>query len=195
MSLDLSAFSVIQSNFFIRLTTFNLYEADEIITFTDFHRPVEIDGDVYVGLGQLLSVTESQSDLRITSSEVSVAISGIPQSNIQTLFDQEIRGSKLEIFRGMFDPNTGVPLDIPGNPAGRFRGVINNFSVTDDFDSTSKDSTISITLIATSIVGLLSNKLSGRATNPLSQKSFFPGDVSFDRVPNIANANFNFGAP
>jgi hypothetical protein len=195
MSLDLSPYAAIRSNFFIKLTTYNNFEIDEVITFSDYHRPIDIDGVTYTGLGQLLSVTESQSDLRITDSEVTVAISGIPADNITTFLNQEIRGSRLQITRGMFDPTTGILLDISGNPAGRFNGFVNNFAITEEVDTTARTSSITISLIANSTVGLLNNKLAGRATNPLSQKALFPGDVSFDRVPNIANANYNFGAP
>jgi DNA repair exonuclease SbcCD nuclease subunit len=47
----------------------------------------------------------------------------------------------------------------------------------------------------TPVVELLNNKTSGRRTNPGDQKEWYPTDLSMDRVPGLANSNFNFGAP
>jgi hypothetical protein len=54
--------------------------------------------------------------------------------------------------------------------------------------------TVSLTLTCTNVVELLNNKVAGRRTNPIDQKSFYPTDISFDRVFALANSNFNFGA-
>jgi len=40
----------------------------------------------------------------------------------------------------------------------------------------------------------LSNKVSGRRTNPIDQKELYPTDPSMDRVVSLASSNFNFGA-
>jgi hypothetical protein len=55
--------------------------------------------------------------------------------------------------------------------------------------------TITIVLSATSVIELLNNKVTGRRTNPLDHKQFYPNDQSMDRVPALAKSNFNFGAP
>jgi hypothetical protein len=142
-----------------------------------------------------LAITESQADLRITSSELTLSVSGIPTDNLADLVNDDIRGSRLEVDRVVFDPTTGVVLAIPGNPAGRFRGFVNTVSVSEDWDTATRDASLVINLVATSQVGLLANRRAGRATNPWEQRGLYSGDKSFDRVPNIANANYNFGAP
>jgi len=67
--------------------------------------------------------------------------------------------------------------------------------IEDDLKEGSSKGTISIILLATSSIDLLNNKITGRRTNPLDQKQFYPNDLSMDRVFLIANSNFNFGAP
>jgi hypothetical protein len=52
-----------------------------------------------------------------------------------------------------------------------------------------------LTLTAVSFIEQLKGKISGRKTNPVDQLRFYPTDHSMDRVPTIANSNFNFGAP
>ena len=195
MSLDLSSYTSIQSNFFVRIIRSLAGGGTEIINFSDYHRAITIDSVSYTGLGSLLAITESQADLRITSSELTLSVSGIPTDNLADLVNDDIRGSRLEVDRVVFDPTTGVILDIPGNPAGRFRGFVNTVSVSEDWDTNTRDASLVINLVATSQVGLLANRRGGRATNPWEQRALYPGDKSFDRVPNIANANYNFGAP
>jgi hypothetical protein len=38
------------------------------------------------------------------------------------------------------------------------------------------------------------NKIAGRKTNSRDQKTFYPTDLSMDRVTQLANSNYNFGA-
>jgi hypothetical protein len=195
MSLDLTPYTAIQSSFFVRIIRSLVGGGTEVINFSDYHRAITIDSVSYTGLGQMLAVTESQADLRITSSELTLSISGIPTDNLADLVNDDIRGSRVEVDRVLFNPTTGVQLDITGNPAGRFRGYVNTVGVSEDYDNNTRNSSLVINIVCTSSVGLLSNKLAGRATNPWEQKALYPGDLSFDRVPNIANANYNFGAP
>jgi len=193
MALDLSTYSSIANALFVKINTYDIDGLDEVITFSDHHKTLTLDGTAYTGLGQLLSITNTQSDLRITPQQISIGISGIPSSNITTVFDSQLKGSKITISRAIFNPTTGELLSITGNPAGRFIGLIDNFSITDEADISTKSGTVTIVFTCASIVGLLSRKSTGRETNPATQKSLYTGDVSFDRIPNLANANFNFG--
>jgi hypothetical protein len=193
MALDLSTHSVIASALFIKLDTYNSEGDSEEVTFSDYPTDIVIAGTNYTGLGQLMSVTETQSDLRITPQQISIGISGIPSANISTVFDSDIKGSNISVRRGVFNPTTGQLLPISGNPSGRFYGVVDNFSVTDDVDPLTKESSIIVVLTCSTIVGLLNRKTNGRETNPKVQKALYPGDTSMDRVANLTNANFNFG--
>lgn len=167
-------------------------------TFSTYYKSLTIDGTAYVGLGQLLSIASSSSEIRTTPSELSIGITAIPGSNITFADNPLLRGSPVEVWRYVFNPNTGAAITgIGTNPAGRFFGVVNNYTV--DFSIDPKDptriSTASIILQVSSTVEQLSNKLAGRRTTPEDQQRYFPGDQSMDRVPVLARSNFNFGAP
>ena len=191
MSIDLSPYNSIQTNLFVKLVIPNY----GTLTFSDYHKDYTLSGTLYQGIGQLLSVTNTSNSLRPTSEELTMVISGIPEDNIPDVLDTKIKGSSIEILRGFFDVNTGALLNIAGNPAGKFRGVVSNYSIVDDLEEGSNLGTFSIAIVATSVVDMLNNKVTGRRTNPLDQDQFYPGDLSFDRVPALVKANFNFGAP
>jgi hypothetical protein len=95
----------------------------------------------------------------------------------------------------LFDATTGTQLAITGNPVGRFFGLVNNYSLQEDYDVTARTSSNTIVIVCSSAVEILNNKLAGRRTNPIDQKSFYPSDLSMDRVPKLVGANYQFGAP
>jgi hypothetical protein len=188
MALDLSSYRSIQTNLFVKLDI----PGYQVLTFSDYHKPYTIAGTNYIGLGNLLAITNSTNNLRAAPSEVTISISGIPSSNITAIINNRIKGSSIKIYRGFFDPSTGELLNISGNPAGKFQGVVSNFDITDELGIGSDMGTITLTMTTTSVVQMLNNKITGRRTNPID---FGTSDKSMDRVPGLSESNFNFGAP
>jgi hypothetical protein len=191
MALDLSAYRSIQTNIFITLDIPNY----EVLTFSDYHKTFTLSGTSYQGLGQLLSITDTTSNLRAAGNELTFSISGIPEGNVADVITRKIKGSPLTVRRAFFNSTTGELLNIAGNPVGKFKGVISNYTITDDLDEGAPTGTFTITFVATSVIDLLNNKVTGRRTNPIDQKEFYPTDESFDRIPALTKSNFNFGAP
>lgn len=190
MALDLSSYDAIQTNLFVKL----VIPGYSTLTFSDYHRSITIDSLAYTGLGQLLSITDTNSSLRASPQEVTIAISGIPAQNITDILNNKLVGSDVRITRGIFDVNTGALISIASNPIGKFVGVINNFDITDDLEQGASTGTITITMTCTSVVEQLENKITGRRTNPIDQKALYPTDECFDRVPALTKSNYNFGA-
>jgi hypothetical protein len=164
-----------------------------VLYFSSFNRAVTINGESYTPLGNLLSVSESASELRINQSQLSISISGIPDTSIAEILDNRIKGSAIKVWRVYFDAVTGELLNVVDNPAGRFQGIVNNYSLEEEWNESGSSNTILLT--CSSSVDLLANKVSGRRTNPNDQRALYPDDVSMDRVLSLANSNFNFGAP
>lgn len=186
MAINLSEYRSIQTNLFVKL---DIPDYD-VLTFSDYHKNYTVDGVSYTGLGQLLAVSNTEDNLRAAPSEITVSISGIPEGNISDILDNRVKGSSLVIYRGFFDSTTGELISVSGNPAGKFQGIVSNYEISDDLDMGSSTGTITLTLTVTSVVEMLSNKVTGRRTAPAD----FPnGDM--DRVPALAKSNFNFGAP
>ena len=190
MALDLSSYTSIQTNLFVRLDI----PGYQVLKFSDFNIPYTINSESYTSLGSLLSITDTSSELRATSQEVAVTISGIPDANVIDILDNPIKGSSIKIYRVFFNPQTGEALSITGNPAQKFQGIVSNYDISDDLDMGSQTGSVTLTLACTSVVELLNNKVAGRRTNPVDMKQYYPTDVSFDHVLALTNSNFNFGA-
>lgn len=187
MSLDLTSYTSIQTNLFVKL----IIPGYATLTFSDYHKDYTIDGTTYQALGELLNITDTSDELRASRKEITVVISGIPNGNISEILDNRVKGSELVVYRGFFDPDTGNLLSITGNPAGKFHGVVSNYEIADDLTPGDDTGTITIALNVTSVVELLNNKISGRRTNPTD----FANEQSMNRVSALAKSNFNFGAP
>ena len=193
MSLDLSSYASIYTALFVKITTGHTSLGD--LTFSNYYRALTINGDSYTGLGSLMSVGDTTSELKLSASEINVGISGINTTNMTDVLTYNLKGAPIIIYRGIFNATTGVLLSITGNPAIKFKGIINNFGFSEDFEEGSKDSTVTINFACTSEIGIIQNRVSGRRTNPEDQRDWYPTDASMDRVPNLVDANFNFGAP
>lgn len=186
MAINLSAYRAIQTNLFVKLDI----PGYSVLTFSDYHKNYTVAGTNYTGLGQLLSVSNSEDNLRAAPSELSISISGIPSANVTDIINNRIKGSECKVYRGFFNVDTGDLLSIVGNPAGKFQGVVSNYEIADELDMGDDTGTVTLTLTVTSVVSLLENKISGRRTNP---QDFPNGDM--DRVLPLQKSNFNFGAP
>ena len=199
--IDLSSYTSIQSNLFVRIEV-DYYKdsptatpTSTVLRFSDRLQSYTLDNEVYLGLGRLMGVSSTASEIRSSSSDLSITISGIPNSSIAEIVNSRIKGCPVRISRVLFDPVTNAALNIPGNPLARFRGFINNYTLSEEYDIATRTSSNTIVLVCASAVDVLSNKIAGRKTNPQSQKRFYPNDVSMDKVPNLENASFDFGAP
>lgn len=191
MALNLISYDAVQSNSFVRIEIPNY----QTLRFSDYHKAFTINSESYDGLGELITITDTSSDLRAAPQELTIAISGIPAGNISDILNNKIKGSSIILYRALFNPTTGNLISLSGNPSGKFKGVVSNFVISDELSSGSDTGTRELILTCTSVVELLSNKVSGRRTNPLDMKQWYPTDISFDRVPSLAKSNFNFGAP
>jgi hypothetical protein len=93
----------------------------------------------------------------------------------------------------LFTPGTTNLIPITINPIGRFFGFVNNYQLAEDYSIETRTASNTIVMTCSSVVDVLDNKISGRKTNPASQKLYFPNDLSMDRVPSLVNSVFNFG--
>lgn len=156
----------------------------------------ELDGQPYLypAVGALLNVSTITTDNKASQSDVTVTLSGIPNQYISQIIANPIKGSPVQIRRVFFDATTGAYLNIPGNPTIEFNGIVNNFTFDEGWsDPTSQQVTTTASLVCSSTMSVLANKVSGRRTNQADQDYWFPGDKSFNRVAVIADQIFDFG--
>jgi hypothetical protein len=174
---------------FVKLTIYNEYgnlANNNVYTFSSSYQSETIDGQVYGPLGGLLAVGVQQRDIRVTSADTSISISGIDGNNMYVVLGSLIRGSKLEITRGFYDNNYNLTSN-----AHRFTGIVTNYQISEERQD--QDDNFTITLNASSFKSVLENRIAGRKTNSESWKEYNPTDTSMDRVPSLADRAFSFG--
>lgn len=192
-------YPAVHSSFFIRIEVaeYRNYGStgftSELLTFSDHYNNIIIDGVTYVPLGSHLSITETVSELVTSRSQVNITLSGVPDSALYEIMNSRIKGSPVIIYRGVFEAGTNTVLNAGSIADGRFRGIVTNYLLNEQYDNDARTSINTITLACAGKVEQLQNKIAGRKTNPSSMRLYFPDDESFDRVPSLENTQFNFG--
>jgi|TARA_R100000951_G_C2638656_1_gene180149 hypothetical protein len=195
---DLTSYQSVHTSLFVRLqideyrTTSGGAYSQQVLRFSDHFEDYTYNTELYQNVGNFLSISASKSELRASNNEVSVTLSGIPDASIAEIIHSKIKGAPIDIYRGFFDTSTEALI---GSLYGRFRGYVNNYSLEEDYDVDSRSATNLIILECASTSSVFDNKVVGRRTNPQSNKLYYPNDTSMDRVPNLQDQTFNFGAP
>jgi hypothetical protein len=159
-------------------------------TFSTSFRTETIDGVVYQALGTLLNIGTQQRDLRVTSSDTTITLSGLDSDNIYIVLGTKIKGSPIEIYRGFYDDNYNLV-----NTVRRFNGIITSYTITEDLQQDNNIDNFVISVNCSAYKTILENRIAGRKTNSNSWKEFNPTDISMDRVQAISEAYFDFGKP
>lgn len=163
--------------------------------------PITYNGNTYTALAGFLQLSDIQNNISNANDEIQLSLSAIPANYIAATLGSQIKGGVINIYRAFFDYNAEQVLT--GEIYKRFTGVISNYSVQEDLQTTGNnlDITHTITIIASSIMGVLENKVSGRRTNSKDFKYVWTelgnssSDPSMDRVEALFNSSFDFGKP
>jgi hypothetical protein len=157
-----------------------------VLTFSSSYKNETITGNVYDALGGLLAVGAQNRNIRATSGETTISLSGIDGNNIYNVLATKIRGSEVEILRGFYDANMILTNTYP-----RFRGIITSYGISEDREGPNDNFTVSVN--ASSYKTVLENRIAGRKTNTESWKFFDSTDTSMDQVYAISGVSFDFG--
>ena len=154
------------------------------------YKALTYNSNSYTECGALLQVTQFTEDIKTTNGDITISLSGIP-SNInylQTILNAKIKGGIATVYRAFLDDSFAIT-----NVYQRFKGVITNFTVSEDANLLDSELTNSVSVNVASINTLLENRIAGQRTNPTDRNEFFAGDGTFDRVPELHNVQFDFG--
>lgn len=177
---------------FVRLTVGN---AGTIYTFCNAAAPVTVSGITFSNLGALLNVGDVQRDMRATSDDMTIALTGIDPTNISIILSNDIKGSLVEVWRGFLDSNNQIITTPTTQFFKRYQGIINNVSITEDFNTEMRTRIATCSIACSSMRRILENRLGGVKTNQSNWQFLYPGDTSMNRVATIANTYFDFGKP
>ena len=167
------------------------------------YKAVTHNSKTYQALAGFLTVSEIQNNISNANDEIQVSLSAIPPTYIAAVLGTQIKGGEINIYRAFFDYTTQEV--ITNQIYKRFAGIVSNYSVQEDIETLNQDIgvTHTITIIASSIMGVLENKVSGRRTNRQDYQIFYTElnnvnyatDPSMDRVDALFNQSFDFGKP
>lgn len=177
---------------FVRLT---VGTAATVYTFCNAAAPITVDGITFSNLGALLNVGDVQRDMRSTSDDMTIALTGIDPTNISIILSNDIKGSLVEVWRGFLDSNNQIITTPTTQFFKRYQGIINNVSITEDFNTQARTRIATCSISCSSMRRVLENRLGGLKTNQSSWQFLYPGDTSMNRVATIANTYFDFGKP
>jgi hypothetical protein len=180
---------------FVKLSIGPLGAPTAIYTFCNAAAPVTVNGTTYSNLGSLLSVGDVQRDIKATSDDMTISLTGIDPTNISLVLSSNIKGSIIEMWRGFLDSNNQIITTPTTQFFKRYQGIINNISITENFDQQARMRIATCTLACSSMRRILENRISGIKTNVNSWQIFYPNDISMSRVAVIQSTYFDFGAP
>ena len=179
---------------FVRLTV-GKTGAQTIYTFCNASAPITVNGITFSNLGALLSVGDVQRDIKATSDDMTIALTGIDPTNVGIILGNEIKGSLVEVWRGFFDSSNQILTSPTQQFFKRYQGIINSVSITEDYNTEARTRVATCSISCSSMRRILENRLSGVKTNQNNWQFLYPGDTSMNRVSEISNTFFDFGAP
>lgn len=176
---------------FVRLQIGNPVSAT--YTFCNAAAPITVGGITFTNLGILLSVGNVQQDIKATSNDMTISLTGINPAMVSLILGSSIKGSLVEIWRGFFDSDNQIITTPTTQFIKRYQGIINNISIKEDWNDQIRSRIATCSLSCSSMRRILENRISGVKTNTKSWQFVYPGDTSMDRVAQIANTYFDFG--
>lgn len=177
---------------FVRLT---VGTAGTVYTFCNAAAPITVSGITFTNLGALLNVGDVQRDIKATSDDMTISLTGIDSANVALILSSDIKGSLVEVWRGFFDSNNQIITTPTTQFFKRYQGIINSVSITEDFNSEARTRIATCSISCSSMRRILENRLSGVKTNQGNWQFLYPNDTSMDRVAEISNQYFDFGSP
>ena len=177
---------------FVRLT---VGTAGTVYTFCNAAAPITVSGITFTNLGALLNVGDVQRDIKATSDDMTISLTGIDSANIALILSSDIKGSLVEVWRGFFDSNNQIITTPTTQFFKRYQGIINSVSITEDFNSEARTRIATCSISCSSMRRILENRLSGVKTNQSNWQFIYSGDTSMNRVSEISNTFFDFGSP
>ena len=164
-------------------------------TFCNASAPITVSGITFTNLGALLGVGDVQRDIKATSDDMTISLTGIDPTWVSVILGTYIKGSTVEVWRGFLDSNNQIITTPTTQFFKRYQGIINNVSISENFDSQARTRVATCSVSCSSMRRILENKMSGVKTNQQSWQFFYSSDTSMDRVATIANTYFDFGKP
>lgn len=175
---------------FIKFTTGGL---PNITTICNAATEIVVDGYTWIPTFGLLTVGQVQRDIKATSDDLAIGLSGLDPNFISIVLGEDVKGGTCELYRGFLDSNNQIIQTPTQQFFRRYKGIINSVSISEDWNDAARQRVCTVTVATNSMRQILENRLSGVKTNQNSWQFLYPNDTSMNRVLTIASAYFDFG--
>ena len=180
---------------FVKLSIGPLGSPTAVYSYCNAGGPVTVGGTTFNNLGSLLTVGDVQRDIKATSDDMTISLTGLNPSNISIILSSTIKGSIVEIWRGFLDSNNQIITTPTTQFFKRYQGIVNNVSITESYNTQARTRIATCSISCSSMRRILENRISGFKTNQKSWQEFYPNDTSMNRVAEITATYFDFGKP
>lgn len=140
------------------------------------------DGNTYNGIGMIGGVSPIQESTAVVANGISLNLTGIPSDMISVALQERYRGRKVYLWLWLFDGSNALIT----SPVQLFAGRLNTMTIQDSGE------TATITIAAESRIVDLNRARERRFTDG-DQKQLYPGDLGFEFVANLQNADWPWG--
>ena len=153
-----------------------------------------VDATAFSAVGTLMRVGDVQRDIKSTSNDTTVTLTGIDTAMLGFVLGNTVKGSYIQMWHGFFDTNGA--LITTGGTGGLyqfFSGYITSFAIQENWMEEARSFVGTVQIAASSTQLTLQNTNAGRYTNDDSWQFFNPGDTSMNRVSFIETIAYQFG--
>ena len=185
----LSSASIVQAEF-VRLTT-----STDTYYFCNAAAPITVSGMTFNNLGSLLSISQIDRNIKATSTDLTVQLTGVDGSNVSIILAANIKGSNIDVWRGFLDSQNQIITTPTLQFFKRYTGIVSNASITEQFDDKLRIRIATVGISCASFRTILDNRIQGIKTVPKAWNFIYPNDTSMNRVPIVASTYFDFGSP
>lgn len=153
----------------IRMANLVVIAFNTTVRFTDYMHDLVYASNTYTASSHLLEIGSPKESRDLQVNTLNIRLSGVEQSYISILLNQEYLNRAVIIYRAVIDTDGTVI----GDPINIFQGLITQFEISES------ESTTEIDLQAASHWADF-EKTAGRLTNDNRQKQFFASDDGFN---------------
>lgn len=179
---------------FVRLTV-GKAPATTVYTFCNAAAPITVSGITFTALSVLLTVGDVQRDIKSTSDDMNITLTGINPTYVNLILSADIKGSIVEVWRGFFGSNNQIITSPTTQFFKRYQGIVSNVSINESWNNDLRQRIATCSISSSSMRRIIENRLSGIKTNKASWQQVYPSDISMNRVAEISNTYFDFGQP
>ena len=185
----LNSASIVQAEF-IKLST-----STDNYYFCNAAAPITVSGMTFNNLGSLLSISQIDRNIKATSTDLTIQLTGVDGSNVAIILGANIKGSNIDVWRGFLDAQNQIITTPTLQFFKRYTGIVSNASITEQFDDNLRIRIATVGISCSSFRSILDNRIQGIKTVPKAWNFIYPNDTSMNRVPIVASTYFDFGKP